>query len=379
MSKKQDIILVTKPYLPEFSEYETYLKKVWKNQWLTNNGPLVNELEEKLKKRFGVKHLFFVSNGTIALQIALKALDINKEVITTPFSYIASTTAILWENCIPVFADIQKMNFSIDPAEIEKKITKRTQAILAVHVYGYPCDVEKIEFIAKKHKLKVIYDGAHAFDTQVNGTSVLNYGDVSTLSFHATKLFHTVEGGAIITNDDAVAKKIGLYRSFGHVQDEYYTFGINGKNSEFHAAMGLVNLENIDKITEKRALISEFYNRQFLGTNIYRPLFHGNMKYNYAYYPIVLTSEKVLIKVKKALEAQGIFPRRYFYPSINTIEYINGDACPVSESIARRVLCLPLYHELKLSQAKKIAEIVLDVLKEKEERSRRYRDTALRI
>lgn len=379
MSKKQDIILVTKPYLPEFSEYETYLKKVWKNQWLTNNGPLVNELEEKLKKRFGVKHLFFVSNGTIALQIALKALDINKEVITTPFSYIASTTAILWENCIPVFADIQKMNFSIDPAEIEKKITKRTQAILAVHVYGYPCDVEKIEFIAKKHKLKVIYDGAHAFDTQVNGTSVLNYGDVSTLSFHATKLFHTVEGGAIITNDDAVAKKIGLYRSFGHVQDEYYTFGINGKNSEFHAAMGLVNLENIDKITEKRALISEFYNRQFLGTNIYRPLFHGNMTYNYAYYPIVLTSEKVLIKVKKALEAQGIFPRRYFYPSINTIEYINGDACPVSESIARRVLCLPLYHELKLSQAKKIAEIVLDVLKEKEERSRRYRDTALRI
>ena len=231
------MINVTKPFLPEIEEYITYLRGIWDRNWLTNNGPLVNDLELKLKEYLNVKHLLYLGNGTIALQIAIKALGLKGEIITTPFSYVATTSAIVWEGCDPVFADIDKDTFNIDPAKIEQAITDKTTGILATHVFGNPCDIDAIQKIAVKHNLKVIYDAAHCFGTHYKGKSVYNYGDVSTASFHATKLFHTIEGGAVITNNAELLKKMAYMRNFGHETAETFAgVGINGKNSEFHAA-----------------------------------------------------------------------------------------------------------------------------------------------
>ena len=353
-------INVTKTYLPPIEEYIKYLEKIWKTNWVTNAGPLVTELEAKLKKELGVKHLFFTSNGTIALQIAIKALGLKKEIITTPFSYVATTTSILWENCKPVFVDIDPKTFCINPALIEEKITPDTEAILATHVYGIPCDVEAIEKVAKKYKLKVIYDAAHAFGTLYKRKSLVGYGDVSTLSFHATKLFHTIEGGAIITNDDEVAEKIFLYRSFGHVDDNYFSIGINGKNSEFHAAMGLCLLGMVPKFIEKRKQLFGEYDKQLRQLNLLRPLIPANTFYNYAYYPVVFKDEASLLKVKATLAEHNIFPRRYFYPSLNKLPYVfSANACPVSESYAKRTLCLPMYQELTNDEVIRISKIIV--------------------
>jgi dTDP-4-amino-4,6-dideoxygalactose transaminase len=352
------MINVTKTYLPAMEEYTAYLKKIWDSGWVTNNGPLVVELEKKLKKELGVKHLFFTSNGTIALQIAIKALNLTQEVITTPFSYVATTTSILWENCKPVFADIDKKTCCIDPDLIEKKITKKTEAILATHVYGIPCDVQSIERIAKKHKLKVIYDAAHAFGTKYKGKALANYGDISTLSFHATKLFHTVEGGAIITNDDKLAAKIGLFRSFGHYYDDYSSIGINAKNSEFHAAMGLCLLSKVKQFIARRKELNQLYDSLLAGMNFEQPTVPAKTEYNYSYYPVIFSSETSLLKIKKALEENNIFPRRYFYPSLSKLPYYKGASCPVSEDIASKVLCLPFFYELKNSEVKQIVSII---------------------
>lgn len=341
------MINVTKTYLPPLEEYTAYLKKVWESGWITNNGPLVQELENRLKKYFGVKHLFFTSNGTIAIQIAIKALGLTKEIITTPFSYVATTTSILWENCKPIFVDIDKDTFCVNPDLIEERITKNTEAILATHVYGIPCDVERIEAIANKHGLKVIYDAAHAFGTNYKNRALASYGDISTLSFHATKLFHTVEGGAIITNNDELARKIRLLRSFGHIKDDYFSIGINGKNSEFHAAMGLCILDKVPGFIEERKQLHEHYDKQLKGIYHLKPSVPTNTEYNYSYYPILLKNEEELLKVKQELERNNIIPRRYFYPSLNTLPYIEkNDRCPISESYANRVLCLPMFNEL---------------------------------
>jgi dTDP-4-amino-4,6-dideoxygalactose transaminase len=356
------LINVTKTYLPPQEEYSKYLDRIWKTSWVTNNGPILKELEEALKKELGVKHLFFMSNGTVVLQIALKALGLTKEIITTPFSYVATTTAILWENCKPVFVDIDKNTLCIDPDLIEQSITENTQAILATHVYGIPCDVEKIEQIAKKHNLKVIYDAAHAFGTIYKGKPLASYGDVSTLSFHATKLFHTIEGGAIITNDDALAAKIKLFRSFGHVGDEYFSIGINGKNSEFHAAMGLCVLPKVQSFIDSRKVLADMYMELLSGTEISNPLVPPDTIYNYGYYPIILKSEELLLKVKEGLLKNDIVPRRYFYPSLNKLPYLTGAACPVSEDIASRVLCLPFYQELLPEEVVKIVSIIKPIL-----------------
>ena len=354
---------VTKTYLPPIEEYTAYLRKIWQNGWVTNNGPLLVELEERLKKYLGVKHLFFTSNGTIAIQIAIKALDIHKEIITTPFSYVATTNSILWENCKPVFVDVDAKTCCINPDLIEKKITRNTQAILATHVYGIPCAVEKIEKLAKKHKLKVIYDAAHSFGTQYKGKSLAGYGDVSTLSFHATKLFHTIEGGAIITNSDAIAKKVFLYRSFGHIDETHLSAGVNGKNSEFHAAMGLCIMDKIPAFLKKREELSKKYDALLSGNGLRRPVVPENTKYNYAYYPILLKNEKDVLKVRKELLKNDISPRRYFYPSLNKLPYVKGEKCPASESIASRVLCLPLSYELSNKDLTRTAQIVVKALK----------------
>jgi dTDP-4-amino-4,6-dideoxygalactose transaminase len=352
------LINVTKTYLPPLEEYQKYLEKIWENSWVTNNGPLLRELEEKLRDYLGVKHLFYASNGTVVLQIALKALNIKKEVITTPFSYVATTTSLLWENCTPVFADIESSSYTIDPDKIEKLITENTEAILATHVYGYPCNIEKIDVIAKKHGLKVIYDAAHAFGTVYRDKQLCSYGDIATISFHATKLFHTIEGGAIITNDDELAKQIRLYRSFGHINDDYFSMGINGKNSEFHAAMGLCLLPRVPEFINRRKELVGVYEKLLDGTGVVRPVTPGDTNYNYSYYPVILKSEEELLSVRSALQQQDISPRRYFFPSLNTLPYLKGERCPVSEDIAKRVLCLPLYYELHPDDIRRVCDIV---------------------
>ena len=315
------MINVTKAFLPPIDEYKKYLDGIWERGHLTNHGPLVNELEERLKNYLGVKHFCFVNNGTIALQLAIKALDLKGEIITTPFSYVATASSIMWENCEPVFVDIDPNRLTIDAAKIEAGITEKTSAIIATHVYGIPCDVEAIEAIAHKYNLRVIYDAAHAFGVKFRDSSILNFGDISTLSFHATKLFHTVEGGGVATNDDELAHRISFMRNFGHKgQEEFWGLGINGKNSEFHAAMGLCNFPYLQVIMDSRKVLTGLYDNFFeeAKVNLFRPTIPKSIDYNYAYYPILLRDEKQLIKIKNALNEQIFTPEGIFiHLSIN--------------------------------------------------------------
>lgn len=353
-------INVTKSFLPPIEEYQEVIKGIWENTWLTNNGPLVRKLESQIKEYLNVENFLYVSNGTIALQIALKALELKGEIITTPFSYCATTTSILWENLQPIFVDIESSTYNINADLIEAAITDKTSAILATHVYGRPCDVEKIEEIAKKHNLKVIYDGAHCFGATYKGKSILAYGDVATCSFHATKVFHTIEGGCVICNDAELNKKLEFYRSFGHKNDDYFMMGINAKNSEFHAAMGLCNLPKVDNIIENRKIISEKYDMLLNWKKLAKPSNEiPDFVYNYAYYPVIFESEEVLMNVTNALKKEEITPRRYFYPSLNQLPYLDFyNPCPVSESYSSRALSLPLYHDLPLTDVETIASII---------------------
>lgn len=356
------MIPVTKPYLPQREDYEKYIKDIWQRGWLTNSGPLVNELEAKLSAHLGISNVLLLNNGTIALQIALKALDIQGEVITTPFSYVATTSSISWEGSKPVFVDIDPDTLNLDSTKIEAAITPNTKAILATHVYGNPCDVEQIGAIAKKHNLKVIYDAAHAFGTVYKNKSLYAYGDIATASFHATKLFHTIEGGAVLTNDKELAAKMGLLRNFGHTSP--YSFdgaGINGKTSEFHAAMGLLVLNDIELIIAKRKELSDRYTEKLAGTQLKRPTIFGKASttYNYAYYPVLFPNEQLLLSVMQDLEKHQIYTRRYFYPSLNTINYVEQVPCPVSEDVCTRVLCLPLYYTLTIEEVDLITRLML--------------------
>ena len=352
------MINVTKTYLPPLDSYVKYLERIWKSGWVTNNGELVQELERQLADYLDVPFVSFVSNGTIALQIALKALDIQGEVITTPFSYVATTNAILWENCIPVFVDIEEENFCIDPEKIEAAITSRTKAIMAVHVYGYPCNVDCIEEISKKHNLKVIYDAAHAFGCRLNDVSVLRYGDISTLSFHATKVFHTVEGGALIAHTAEMAEKLNLLRSFGHRYDDYYLPGINGKNTEIHAAMGLCILPQVDDLIRQRKTVWELYRLHLNGLPLRYPEAMEGLTYNYSYFPVLLENEEQLMRIITGLNQEDIFPRRYFYPPLNKLPFTKGDDCPIAQGISNRVLCLPLYPDLAEQDIQEISGII---------------------
>ena len=353
------MINVTKTYLPSIEEYTAVLKRAWDKNWITNNGELVQELEQKLMDYLGVKHLLFTSNGTVPLQMALKALGITKEVITTPFSYVATANVILWEGCTPVFVDIDPATLCIDADKIEASITPDTEAILATHVYGIPCDVEKIAAIAQKHHLKIIYDAAHSFGCTYLGKSLLSYGDISTCSFHATKVFHTGEGGCIISNNEALAKQLMLYRSFGHIGDDYYSQGINAKNSELHAAMGLCLLPVIDDIIQSRKQVFYAYDRQLNFTKISKPVFNKNSDYNYSYYPVIFESEKILLKVREVLLNNGVSTRRYFYPSLNQLPFLaNAADCPVSENVSRRVLALPMFTDLSMEDIYRITTII---------------------
>jgi len=357
-------ITVTKPFLPPYSDFQAYLTGIWEREWLTNNGPLVNELELKLKEHLGVDHLLFLGNGTIALQIAIRALDLQGEIITTPFSYVATTSSIVWERCQPVMVDICPKTLNIDPNHIEQAITDKTTAILATHVFGNPCDVEVIAAIAKKHGLRVIYDAAHAFGTVYKGHSLLAYGDIATCSFHATKLFHTIEGGAVITSDPEILKRMAMMRNFGHSSlTEFGGLGINGKNSEMHAAMGLCNLSHIQRILDVRRSLCERYTSQLKSLPLAFQEIAPNTQYNHAYYPVIFEAESVLLKVLEQMNLHNIYPRRYFYPSLSTLPYIHGQSVPIAEQISRRVLCLPLYHALSDEEVDMICRLLKRVLR----------------
>ena len=351
-------VYVTKSFMPPLDEYNKYVADIFARGVLTNQGPYVQQLQNKLSQYLGVSNFHYVTNGTVALQLALAAMDINDgEIITTPFSYVATTSSILWQRCTPVFVDIESNNFTIDADKIETAITPKTRAIMAVQVFGYACNIDKIQEIADRHNLKVIYDAAHAFGSKYNGKSLLAYGDVSTCSFHATKLFHTIEGGACIVRDKSVSDKLELQKRFGHQGDDHYILGINAKQSEFHAAMGLANFPYIDKITADRMRVSETYDN-LLGDCVGRPKAQTGLEYNYAYYPVVFKNENELLNVFSALNKEKIFPRRYFYPSLNKLPYVTGRECPISQDISSRIACLPLYVGLQNEVIEKIATII---------------------
>lgn len=353
-------IYVTKSFVPPIDEYRQIVNRAFEKKWLTNRGELVIELEDKLKSHLNVNQITLHTNGTLPIQIALKALGITKEVITTPFSYVATTSAIIWEGATPVFADIDKKHWTLDPLEIEKKITPDTQAILATHVFGNPCDVEQIEQIAIKHNLMVIYDAAHCFGVNYKGLSIFNYGNVSTCSFHATKLFHTGEGGASFCNDSNLAHKLYYHHNFGHNgPEEFHGLGINSKMSELQAAMGLAVLPYMDFITAQRKAACDMYEELLKDTGVQYIEWRKGSTRNYSYFPVAFISHSAMQKVKDALEKENIYVRRYFYPSLNKLSYLDKESSvPVAEDLSSRVLCLPLSHELHENQITKIAKII---------------------
>ncbi len=353
------MINVTKTFFPPLENYTQQVARIWANQWLTNRGKLVLELEEKLKEYLAVSNIIFMNNGTIPLQIALKILGNRGEIITTPFSYVATTSSIIWENCTPVFVDIHPEYLTIDETKIEAAITDKTTCILATHVFGNPCHVEAIEKIAATHNLKVIYDAAHCFGVTYKGRSLFDYGDVSTCSFHATKLFHTGEGGAIFCKDEALRQQLFYSHNFGHDGPlDFHGLGINGKVSELQAAMGLAVFPYMNKIIASRQETVDMYNAQLDFTKVRALKLREETQWNCSYYPVIFESEDKLLHVQRAFNAQDIFPRRYFYPSLNTINYVKGPEMPISERVASRVLCLPLYYNMEVSSVEKIINIV---------------------
>ena len=352
------MITVTKTFFPPLAEYQQLLERIWDNQWLTNNGELFKELSQKLKEYLGVPHIIPMTNGTLPIQIALNAYGKGGEVITTPFSYVATTASIVWEHCTPIFVDIHPEYLTIDETKIEAAITDKTTCILATHVYGNPCDVEAIEAIAKKHNLKVIYDAAHCFGVQYKGQSIFNYGDVSTCSFHATKLFHTGEGGALFCQDETTRQEMWYRHNFGHDGPEnFHGLGINAKMSELQAAMGLSVLPHMADIMTERQRVCTYYDQHIDFSKVIKLKLREETEWNFAYYPIIFNTEGDLLEVKAKLESNQIFPRRYFYPSLENLPYIVSKKCEVADRISQKILSLPLYVGIKESELQLIAKL----------------------
>ncbi|MBL0049438.1 MAG: DegT/DnrJ/EryC1/StrS family aminotransferase [Bacteroidetes bacterium] len=353
------MIPVTKTFLPPLEEYTAILKRAWDKSWLTNRGDLSLELETKLKQYLGISNITLTTNGTLPIQIAIKALNLTGEIITTPFSYVATTASIVWENCKPVFVDIHPDYLTVDETLIESAITPATSAILVTHVFGNPCHVEAIESIAKKHNLKVIYDAAHAFGVSYQGKSVLDFGNVSTCSFHATKLFHCGEGGAFICKDAELHAKLFYHHNFGHKNNlEFYGLGINAKISELQAAMGLAVFNHFDFILAERKKVVDYYEQNLQLPALKKLKIRTGTEWNYSYYPVIFESEAQLLKVEAILIENKIVPRRYFNPSLNTVSFSLGKQMPISESIASRVMCLPLYVGLAEADLEKICILI---------------------
>lgn len=360
------MINVTKPYLPDRNKLDGYINKIYETAWLTNNGPLVQELTAKLEKYLGVENLLLVTNGTLALQIAYRVLGITGQAITTPFSFVATTSSLVWEGIEPIFVDIDPKTFCMDPYKIEEAITSQTTSIVPVHVFGNACEIEEIEKIALKHNLKVIYDGAHAFGVKYKEKNILSYGDAAILSFHATKLFHTIEGGAIVFKKKEDYERAKLMIKFGiDDSDSIVELGINAKMNEFQASMGLCVLDEMDTILEERAKIWNIY-QQGLEKLVRIINLNSDSSNNYSYFPVVFENGETLLAVKNAMNKEHINPRRYFHPSLDTLNYIDSNQVTYnSRDIADRILCLPIYPEMKEKDATSVVEVIESCLKTK--------------
>jgi dTDP-4-amino-4,6-dideoxygalactose transaminase len=359
------MINVTKTYLPPREKYKEYVDRIFDSGWLTNNGQFVQELERRLSEYLGVENLLLVANGTIALQVAYKALGIKGKVITTPFSFVATASSLVWEGITPVFADINKDSLNIDPEEVLKKISPDTTAILPVHVFGNAVEIDEIQRIAASGNLKVVYDAAHAFGVKYKGNSILNYGDASVLSFHSTKIFHTIEGGAIVFRNRSDYEKARLMINFGIAGYDLVTeLGINGKMNEFQAAMGLCVLDDIDKIIDKRKVLYSIYSEAFTGVKrLTVQKSNPDSSLNYSYFPLIFSSEETRELVFAALARKEIFPRRYFSPSLETLPYLeHNEKVTVSDNISKTILCLPIFESLSADDQKQIIEIVLSCI-----------------
>jgi dTDP-4-amino-4,6-dideoxygalactose transaminase len=353
-------IQVTRPSLPPIDDLVKYLETIWDTGIMTHNGPLVQQLEKELCNYLGVKNVVCVANGTSALQLSLRALNLTGEVITTPFTFIATANIISWEKCCPVFVDIDPETWNIDVRQIEEKVSDLTSAILPVHVFSAPCDVAQIQAIASRKGLKVIYDAAHAMATNFKKASVLNHGDISALSFHATKLFNTVEGGACVTNDDALADRVRRMRFFGFdSKKEIVDDGMNAKMTEVSAGLGLANLKYLDQVRSNRRDKYLLYKSLLSDCKFLSFQKYSSEEYNYSYLPVLFESEEILLKIKERLENNNIFPQRYFHPSLNTVSIFQPQAVlPVSERVAKTVLCLPLYDTLPNENIQGICELI---------------------
>ncbi|MCU0773175.1 MAG: DegT/DnrJ/EryC1/StrS family aminotransferase [Ideonella sp.] len=360
------MIHVTQPSLAPLDEFLPYLREIWSTGVMTHNGPFLQRLERELASRFDVPDVVCVANATVAMQIALRALDVTDgEVITTPFTFVATANIIRWERCTPVFVDIEPGTWNLDPAQVEAAITPRTKAILPVHVFSAPCAVEAIDEIARRRGLKVIYDAAHATDVRRQGRSLMTFGDVSCLSFHATKLFNTCEGGACITRDPELARRLRRMRFFGFDEGkEIVDDGMNGKLTEIGAALGLANLKYIDQVKANRRRKYELYlscleGRENICFHTYDP-----DEYNYSYMPVIFDSETTLLRVEAFLKARGVTPRRYFWPALHLVRAVNPNghrgSLPVAEKISSTVLCLPLYDTLADDDVRQVAGWVLE-------------------
>jgi dTDP-4-amino-4,6-dideoxygalactose transaminase len=355
-------IPVTKPYLPSKGRYKEMVDEIWERQWLTNNGPFLQRFEKELEHFLGSRNTSVVTSGTTALQFALKTLEPAGEIITTPFSYVATTSAIFWEGFTPIFADIEAESLCIDPVEVEKKITNKTKAILATHVYGNPCDIEALERISEEHGIPLFFDAAHAFGSKHKGKSILEYGDISVLSFHATKLFHSVNGGAVFCKSAAVKQRIDRLRNFGHIGvNEFDGVGINGKMCEFHSAMGLLNLEVATELIVKRREQWNFYRKGIEGSELKTISLRNEEGYNGSYFPVIFSDSSKMQKAIDLAANKGIELRRYFSPSLNKLDYVNYQSCPIGEDISERVCCLPQYHDLLEKDQIEVLKVILSV------------------
>lgn len=367
MNRKE--IFVTSPSLPPLEEYTELLAEIWESRQLTNMGPFHNELEEKLADFLGVKHLSLFSNGTLALLTALQVLEISGEVITTPYTFVATPHALFWNNLKPVFCDVDPVYGNLDPKQIESLITPNTSAILPVHVYGNPADHEAIQQIAVKHNLKLIYDAAHAFGVREKGASILNYGDLAILSFHATKTFNTIEGGAVICKSAKQKKQIDYLKNFGF-EDETTIVrpGINAKMNEFQAAFGLLQLKYFQGETLKRQEVDQYYRERLSQVNGIKVMPQmPSVKSNFSYFPIFITDDYPVSRdaLYKQLKASGIYSRRYFYPLASNLKYYNDfesaapEKLPVANQLAESVLCLPIYPHLDRDSLDRILKVII--------------------
>jgi dTDP-4-amino-4,6-dideoxygalactose transaminase len=357
------MIPVTRPYLPDKNRYLQYIQRCYDTDQLTNNGPLVQELTKRLEDYLGVHNLLLVANGTLALQIAYKVLGISGNAITTPFTFAATSSSLLWEGIEPVYADIDPRSFNLSPEKTRDAIDPKTTALVPVHVFGNPCNVEAFERIAQEHNLKIVYDAAHAFGVNYKGKSILTWGDASMLSFHATKVFHTVEGGAIVFKRKEDYLRACRLINFGLENGDVVDVGINAKMSEFHAAMGLSVLDEIDTVFQKRKILFNRY-LDVLQDRFEMPRWCENATRNYGYLPILFPTETELLKTQHCLNVEGIFPRRYFYPSLDTLGYYskNTKIMANSREISDKVLCLPLYPSLNTETQNLIILKILSML-----------------